>query len=90
MQFNRCPSREALIAFVMQPDAPRILEHLMGCTACRKTLEELCADEELLADLQRATAGGLNEHIRRRVVALCARIMHEDQRSERGCAHGDC
>ena len=89
MLYKRCPSREALIAFVMQPDAPRILEHLIGCSACRHALEELCADEELLADLQRATVGGLNAHTRRRVVDLCARILREEKRSDRDCAYGD-
>jgi cytidine deaminase len=84
MLFGRCPSQEALSEFATKPKSARIARHVADCPACRQVLAELCENEELLAELRRATEQGVDERTHERIVAICQRVLGEGQRSKKG------
>jgi predicted anti-sigma-YlaC factor YlaD len=75
MLFRRCPSRKVLSEFATRPQSARIVRHVAECQACRKVLAELCENEELLAELRRATQNGVDERTRARIAAICERAL---------------
>ncbi len=78
MLLGRCPSRKVLSEFATQPKSARIVRHVAECQECRKVLAELCANEELLAELRRATQNGVDERTRARIAAICERTLRAE------------
>jgi predicted anti-sigma-YlaC factor YlaD len=83
MSIKRCPSEEALHEFATKPDAARIREHLLHCDTCRRMLEEICQDEELLREMRQAGADTLSEQERARVLKICRSVAADEKEPRR-------
>lgn len=81
--FKGCPSREKLVVFALKPTSSRIAKHVADCDGCRRALDELCMNEELLAELRHARATGVDDRLRERLVTLCQRVKTEDDHRPR-------